>query len=107
MSLIDGINLSNFNFNNWDYLAIYEVKLLLSDVFSELSFDHQGIFLPENNAIVLIQNFWLTVTSSIGYLFLIPFYVVRAKKIAPLILKCALLHRSQILIVWSLRKAPP
>ena len=40
----------------------------------------QGIFQPENNAIVLIQNFWLTVTSSIGYLFLIPFYVVRAKK---------------------------
>ena len=34
MSLIDGINLSNFNFNNWDYLAIYEVTLLLSDVFS-------------------------------------------------------------------------
>ena len=26
MSVIDGFDLNNFNFMDWDYLAIYEVK---------------------------------------------------------------------------------
>ena len=77
MSVIDGFDLNNFNFMEWDYLAIYEVKVINPEMYLLASILCQGIFLPENNAIVLIQNFWLTVTSSIGYLFLIPFYVVR------------------------------
>ena len=27
MSVIDGFDLNNFNFMEWDYLAIYEVKV--------------------------------------------------------------------------------
>ena len=53
------INLDNLNFVHWDYPAIYE-----------------GIMSPENNFIMIIQNFWMTVTSSIGYIFLIPFFQV-------------------------------
>ena len=53
------INLDNLNFLNWDYPAIYE-----------------GVMSPENNFIMIIQNFWMTVTSSIGYIFLIPFFQV-------------------------------
>ena len=53
------INLDNLNFVNWDYPAIYE-----------------GVMSPENNFIMIIQNFWMTVTSSIGYIFLIPFFEV-------------------------------
>ena len=53
------INLGNLNFLDWDYPAIYE-----------------GIMSPENNFIMIIQNFWMTVTSSIGYVFLIPFFQV-------------------------------
>merc|ERR1711953_342482 len=51
------INLGNLNFLDWDYPAIYE-----------------GVMSPENNFIMIIQNFWMTVTSSIGYIFLIPFF---------------------------------
>ena len=29
---------------------------------------------PENNFIMIIQNLWMTITSSIGYIALIPFY---------------------------------
>ena len=53
------INLDNLNFLDWDYPAIYE-----------------GVMSPENNFIMIIQNFWMTVTSSIGYVFLIPFFEV-------------------------------
>ena len=53
------INFGNLNFLEWDYPAIYE-----------------GIMSPENNFIMIIQNFWMTVTSSIGYVFLIPFFQV-------------------------------
>ena len=59
MSLTSSINWSNLNFLEWDYPAIYE-----------------GVMSPENNFIMIIQNIWLTITSSIGYLFLIPFYNV-------------------------------
>ena len=31
---------------------------------------------PENNMIAIIQNLWLTITSSIGYALLTPFYEV-------------------------------
>lgn len=40
MSVIDGFDLNNFNFMNWDYLAIYEVNrrrsyyCILFDLFS-------------------------------------------------------------------------
>ena len=57
------INLDNLNFVNWDYPAIYE-----------------GVMSPENNFIMIIQNFWMTVTSSIGYIFLIPFFKVNLRK---------------------------
>ena len=29
MSVIDGFDLNNFNFMEWDYLAIYEVKVII------------------------------------------------------------------------------
>ena len=64
MSLTSSINWSNLNFLEWDYPAIYE-----------------GVMSPENNFIMIIQNIWLTITSSIGYLFLIPFYNVSRSKI--------------------------
>ena len=34
----------------------------------------QGVMSPENNFIMIIQNLWMTITSSIGYIALIPFY---------------------------------
>ena len=33
MSVIDGFDLNNFNFMEWDYLAIYEVKVNTYRVF--------------------------------------------------------------------------
>ena len=38
---------------------------------------YEGLFSPENNLIVIIQNFYVWVTSSIGLLLLVPFYTVR------------------------------
>jgi len=35
---------------------------------------YEGLFSPENNLIVIIQNFYVWVVSSIGFLLLIPFY---------------------------------
>ena len=37
---------------------------------------YEGLFSPENNLIVIIQNFYVWVVSSIGFLLLIPFYQV-------------------------------
>ena len=38
---------------------------------------YEGIFSPENNLIVIIQNFYVWAVSSLGLLALIPFYQVR------------------------------
>jgi len=35
---------------------------------------YEGLFSPENNIIVIIQNFYVWLVSSIGFLLLIPFY---------------------------------
>ena len=40
---------------------------------------YEGLFSPENNIIVIIQNFYVWVVSSIGFLLLIPFYQVQFK----------------------------
>ena len=53
-------DLNNLNFLEWDYPAIYE-----------------GVMSPENNVIMIVQNLWMTITSSIGYLALTPFYQVK------------------------------
>ena len=51
----------------------------LSD-FTNLGLDHveiyEGLFSVENQVIVIVQNFYAWVTSSIGFLLLIPFYQV-------------------------------
>ena len=33
MSVIDGFDLNNFNFMEWDYLAIYEVKVINPEMY--------------------------------------------------------------------------
>ena len=40
---------------------------------------YEGIFSPENNLIVIIQNFYVWAVSSFGLLLLIPFYQVIVK----------------------------
>ena len=52
---------------------------MLNILFSAIdtSLIYEGLFLPENNLIVIIQNFYVWAVSSLGLLALIPFYQVR------------------------------
>ena len=57
----------------WDWERM--LNLLFTAI--DTSLIYEGLFLPENNLIVIIQNFYVWAVSSLGLLALIPFYQVR------------------------------
>ena len=65
--------------------AFLEKTYFISAIDSTLIYE--GLFSPENNLIVIIQNFYVWAVSSLGLLALIPFYQVR-DIYYPVLLKC-------------------
>ena len=56
-------------------------KYLFNFAAVDSSLIYEGLFSPENNLIVIIQNFYVWVTSSIGLLLLVPFYTVSPRSV--------------------------
>ena len=63
----------------WVHQKFSQLRKHVKFTFSAIdtSLIYEGIFLPENNLVVIIQNFYVWAVSSLGLLALIPFYQVR------------------------------